>query len=328
MFKISIQFSCDWLKSFQPKTHKNTMTKLTFNDVATQLISQLETGKSKSTVDNYRTALRSFCHFAGTGVLIEQIDVPLMERYQQWLHEQHVTPNTVSCYMRSLRSLLYRLKPSLKQQSLFDTVYTGKAHTDKRSIPFADIVRIRGLSLSPASPLAFSRDLFLFSFYALGMPFVDIAFLLKSQIHNDHIIYYRHKTGQRICIKLETPIEQIIHRYIRKDSPYVFPILSAGTHADVFRDYENARSRYNRHLRKIGEMAGLAHRLTSYVARHSWASMAYHANIDLSVISKALGHTSPNTTLTYIREIDDERIDQANSLLLDKFSGKKLQVIK
>lgn len=320
MFKISIQFSCDWLKSFQPKTHKNTMTKLTFNDVATQLISQLETGKSKSTVDNYRTALRSFCHFAGTGVLIEQIDVPLMEHYQQWLHEQHVTPNTVSCYMRSLRSLLYRLKPSLKQQSLFDTVYTGKAHTDKRSIPFADIVRIRGLSLSPASPLAFSRDLFLFSFYALGMPFVDIAFLLKSQIHNDHIIYYRHKTGQRICIKLETPIEQIIHRYIRKDSPYVFPILSAGTHADVFRDYENARSRYNRHLRKIGEMAGLAHRLTSYVARHSWASMAYHANIDLSVISKALGHTSPNTTLTYIREIDDERIDQANHLLLNQIT--------
>lgn len=320
MFKISIQFSCDWLKSFQPKTHKNTMTKLTFNDVATQLISQLETGKSKSTVDNYRTALRSFCHFAGTGVLIEQIDVPLMEHYQQWLHEQHVTPNTVSCYMRSLRSLLYRLKPSLKQQSLFDTVYTGKAHTDKRSIPFADIVRIRGLSLSPASPLAFSRDLFLFSFYALGMPFVDIAFLLKSQIHNDHIIYYRHKTGQRICIKLETPIEQIIHRYIRKDSPYVFPILSAGTHADVFRDYENARSRYNRHLRKIGEMAGLAHRLTSYVARHSWASMAYHANIDLSVISKALGHTSPNTTLTYIREIDDQRIDQANHLLLNQIT--------
>jgi site-specific recombinase XerD len=320
MFKISIQFSCDLLKSFQPKTHKNTMTKLTFTDVATQLISQLETGKSKSTVDNYRTALRSFCHFAGTGVLIEQIDVPLMEHYQQWLHEQHVTPNTVSCYMRSLRSLLYRLKPSLKQQSLFDTVYTGKAHTDKRSIPFADIVRIRGLSLSPASPLAFSRDLFLFSFYALGMPFVDIAFLLKSQIHNDHIIYYRHKTGQRICIKLESPIEQIIHRYIRKDSPYVFPILSAGTHADVFKDYENARSRYNRHLRKIGEMAGLAHRLTSYVARHSWASMAYHANIDLSVISKALGHTSPNTTLTYIREIDDERIDQANHLLLNQIT--------
>ena len=152
------------------------------------------------------------------------------------------------------------------------------------------------------------------------MPFVDIAFLLKSQIHNDHIIYYRHKTGQRICIKLETPIEQIIHRYIRKDSPYVFPILSAGTHADVFRDYENARSRYNRHLRKIGEMAGLAHRLTSYVARHSWASMAYHANIDLSVISKALGHTSPNTTLTYIREIDDERIDQANHLLLNQIT--------
>lgn len=317
MFKISIQFSCDWLKSFQPKTHKSTMTKLTFNDVATQLISQLQTGKSKSTVDNYRTALRSFCHFSGGRVLMEQIDSPLMERYQQWLHEQHVTPNTISCYMRSLRSLLYRLKPSLKQQSLFDTVYTGKGHTDKRSIPFADIVRIRGLSLSPASPLAFSRDLFLFSFYALGMPFVDIAFLLKSQIHNDHIIYYRHKTGQRIRVKVEPPMQHIIDFYTMQNTPYVFPILYSRNKDQAMKEYETARSLYNRHLKKIGAMAGIQRTLTSYVARHSWASLAYHSNVDLSVISKALGHTSPNTTLTYIREIDDERIDQANHRLLE-----------
>lgn len=296
------------------------MTKLTFNDVATQLISQLQTGKSKSTIDNYRTALRSFCHFAGTGVLMEQIDSPLMERYQQWLHEQHVTPNTISCYMRSLRSLLYRLKPSLKQQSLFDTVYTGKAHTDKRSIPFADIVRIRGLSLSPASPLAFSRDLFLFSFYALGMPFVDIAFLQWKQIVNDHIVYYRHKTGQRIRLKIEQPMRETLLRYGQRESSFVFPILSGRPQEDMIHEYENARSRYNRHLRKIGELIGLTHHLTSYVARHTWASAAYHANIDLSVISKALGHTSPNTTLTYIREIDDERIDQANHLLLNQIT--------
>lgn len=320
MFKISIQFSCDWLKSFQPKTHKSTMTKLTFNDVATQLISQLETGKSKSTVDNYRTALRSFCHFAGTGVLMEQIDSPLMERYQQWLHEQHVTPNTISCYMRSLRSLLYRLKPSLKQQSLFDTIYTGKAPTEKRSVGIEEICKIKNLNLPKGESIAFSRDIFLFSFYALGMPFVDIAFLQWKQIVNDHIVYYRHKTGQRIRLKIEQPMRETLLRYGQRESSFVFPILSGRPQEDMIHEYENARSRYNRHLRKIGEMAGLAHRLTSYVARHTWASAAYHANIDLSVISKALGHTSPNTTLTYIREIDDERIDQANHLLLNQIT--------
>ena len=86
------------------------------------------------------------------------------------------------------------------------------------------------------------------------------------------------------------------------------------------KEYETARSLYNRHLKKIGTMAGIQRTLTSYVARHSWASLAYHSNVDLSVISKALGHTSPNTTLTYIREIDDERIDQANHRLLEEIT--------
>ena len=113
-------------------------------------------------------------------------------------------------------------------------------------------------------------------------------------------------------------MQQIIDRYSREDSIYVFPILTASDRDAREKEYESVRSRYNRHLRKLGEMMGLGRRLTSYVARHSWASIAYHANVDLSVISKALGHTSPNTTLTYIREIDDNRIDMANKELLDR----------
>ncbi len=84
-------------------------------------------------------------------------------------------------------------------------------------------------------------------------------------------------------------------------------------------DYESARSKYNRHLKEMGRMIGLRQSLTSYVARHSWASIAYHSNIDISVIAKALGHTSPHTTLTYISEIDDSRIDTANEHILGKF---------
>ncbi len=316
MFKISIQFNCDWLKKRKPNNQdENTMTGHLMS-LASKTIKELGGARSKSTVDNYLTAIRSFCRFAGKEVLLEQLDARLLERYQQWLIDRHVAHNTISCYMRSLRSLLHLMSKDGRYQSLFDTTFTGKTKTDKRSITLEEIIRIRDLTLPPDSSLAFYRDIFLFSFYALGMPFVDIAFLQKSQLGDGYIVYFRRKTSQRIRVKLEPPMQQIIDNYSQPGSPYVFPILSARGRDRLMTEYESALTQYNRVLKKIGSLAGLQHVLTSYVARHSWASIAYNSNIDLSVISKALGHTSPNTTLTYIREIDDNRIDQANYRLL------------
>ncbi len=74
-----------------------------------------------------------------------------------------------------------------------------------------------------------------------------------------------------------------------------------------------------RTLKQLGKMANTQRTLTSYVARHSWASTAYHSNVSLSVISKALGHTSANTTQNYLQSIDDQSIDDANHLLLKNF---------
>ena len=313
MFKFSIHLS---LRLFRSNKRSNNVVTHNFLEKATETILSLEGIRAKSTIDNYQTAMRSFCQYVGGNITLESIDARLIEGYQQWLQENQITQNTISCYMRSLRSLLNQVSPSLRRQPLFDHVFTGKKHTDKRSIPLTDIVRLQQLQLPRSSSLAFSRDIFLFSFYALGMPFVDIAFLQKRQVKDGYIVYHRHKTGQRIRVKIEQPMLQILHRYAHENSPYVFPILLDNQDTHIMKEYENARTRYNRHLRKIGSMAGIRRKLTSYVARHSWASTAYHSNVDLSVISKALGHTSPNTTLTYIREIDDNRIDTANYHLL------------
>lgn len=318
MFKLSIHLSLHLIRDNKQNNteSKNTVVAHDFQEETIATILSLEGVRSRSTIGNYQTAMRSFCQYVGSNFTLESIDASLIEGYQQWLQQNNVTQNTISCYMRSLRSLLHHVSPSLKKLSLFDHVFTGRQHTDKRSIPLADIIRLQQLQLPCQSAIAFSRDIFLFSFYALGMPFVDIAFLQKRQVKDGYIIYHRHKTGQRIRVKIEPPMQQIIQRYAHNNSPYVFPILPVHNHIRQATDYESARTRYNRHLKKLGTMAGIPHKLTSYVARHSWASIAYHSNVDLSVISKALGHTSPHTTLTYIREIDDNRIDTANHQLL------------
>ncbi|MBQ9230230.1 MAG: site-specific integrase [Prevotella sp.] len=320
MLKLSIQFSFRLFNSNKKFINKSKSHEVTpnpdFLSKANEVITSLEGCRAKSTIDNYKTVLRSFSKFVEGDVATDSIDVHLIEGYQQWLTSQGVSQNSISCYMRSLRSLLHLIVPDTKRMTMFDTVFTGKTYTEKRAISIEEIAMLRQLTFPDKSPLQFSRDIFLFSLYALGMPFVDIAFLQKRQIRDGYIIYHRHKTGQRVRVRIEEPMRQIISKYDSDDSPFVFPILKD---CSCMHDYESARSKYNRHLKVIGRMTGIRRPLTSYVARHSWASIAYHSNVDLAVISKALGHTSPQTTLTYIRQIDDFRIDQANEQMLKSF---------
>ena len=286
-------------------------------DVAGRTIAALTAARGKSTIDNYRTALRSLLCYAGSSLTVDRLDQTLIEGWQHWLTGRGVTLNTISCYMRSMRAVICHSEVGPACKSAFKSVFTGNTTTDKRSLPAADIQKLLLLPLDDHRELQLSRDIFLFSLYALGMPFVDVAFLRKSQIADGYITYHRHKTGQRIRVKVEPPMQRIINRYARSGSPFAFPLLRQGTMAE----YEAWRSRYNRQLRQLGRLAKLDKRLTSYVARHSWASMAYHSNVDLPVISKALGHTSSKTTQVYIREIDDCRIDTANRRLLRSFQA-------
>ena len=314
MIKLSLQFSISLFGKNWPLHRKTDNSD--FFAAARQTIDTLTATRAKSTVDNYRTALRSLTLFVGTSLPVGRLDCNLIEGYQHWLTDKGITQNTVSCYMRSLRSIIQKTWPETDIHQLFKGVFTGKEHTEKRAVPVDDINRLRLLKLPRRSPLAFARDLFQFSVYAQGMPFVDIAHLRKSQISDGYIVYHRHKTGQRICVKLESQMQQIINRYQVADSPYVFPILTSDDSRQTAQAYETARARYNRHLNVLSRLAHTQRKLTSYVARHSWASMAYHANVSLPVISKALGHTSPSTTQTYLQSIDDDSIASANNFLI------------
>ena len=79
----------------------------------------------------------------------------------------------------------------------------------------------------------------------------------------------------------------------------------------------------NRRLKDIGRMVGLPHPLTMHCARHSWASVAKHKRIPLSVISESMGHDSEGTTMIYLSSLDTAVIDEANKQVL-----KELCILK
>lgn len=293
--------------------------KQSFKEVAENTILQLEVSKSKSTIDNYRTALRQFLLYTGPGITVRSIDNVLVEGFQRRLHDRGICLNTISCYMRSLRSLLNIIDPKGNWQEVFKNVFTGNAKTTKRAISPEDICRLQQTDLKRHPRLRFFRDMFIFCFYALGMPFVDLAFLRRSQIKDGYIEYSRRKTGQPIRVKIEKPMQDIMNRYARKGSRYVFPILTQEDPRQAMREYETALRCYNYTLKRLEGIAHIPH-ITSYVARHSWASMANESGIGLPVISKALGHTNMQTTIIYLRDVQAHRVDDSNAAVIKQIN--------
>ena len=200
-------------------------------------------------------------------------------------------------------------------RSPFKHVYTGIGKTVKRAVPVQVVRRIKSLDLSFDHALQLSRDLFMFSFYTRGMPFVDMANLKKTDLSNGVLAYRRKKTGQRLYVKWEKPMQDIADRYQDALSPYLLPIIATPGKGER-RQYLNAIHLVNRQLKTLSRKLGLSSPLTMYVARHSWASIARSKHIPLSVISEGMGHHSERTTQIYLASLGNVVIDRANSRIL------------
>ena len=305
-------------------------SKVSFLLSAEQQAKHCEEANRFSTAKNYRTAIRSLYRFFQRQQLVTRsttqelmatdITPGLMADYAQWLRQLGISMNTVSCYLRSLRAIYNKVvrRYDLEDLDPFKDLFTGHAKTVKRSASDEDIKRLQAMILPRHSVLQLSRDIFFFSLYAQGMPFVDVAFLRNEQIRDGLIVYERHKTGQQIVVKIEGCIQEIINRYSRTESDFVFPIITTHYPAQAYKQYQSKLRTYNRHLHQLEKIAGLKGSLTSYVVRHTWASLAYDTDIDLAVIASALGHTNTNTTRIYIRDINNRRLAEANHKVLNR----------
>lgn len=271
------------------------------------------------TAHNYQAALGSIRRFRNNqDIAFEQINCVLIKDYQSYLKSAGLSPNSISFYMRILRAAYNRLaEQGLVQDSKpFRTAFTGMEKTRKRAIGLEDIRKIKELDLSAKPALEFARDIFMFLFYCRGMSFVDAAFLKKSDVHNGVINYRRHKTSRLLHIRIVGQIQDIVNRHADAESPYLLPVITRPD-TDERKQYESALRRINNALKEIAGMAKLPVALTTYVSRHSWATVAKAKNIPVNVISDALGHDSPATTQIYLASIDASTIDSANELIIN-----------
>ncbi len=299
--------------------------KSTFIHFFEEQIAQCKANQSWGTARNYDRTLNSFRNFLnGKDLSFKKITEELIFSYEQWLVDKGVTRNSSSFYIRNLRAVYNKaVKCNLAvQQFPFDRVYTGIDRTRKRAVDEEVILRLLQLDLTHFKPLSLARDLFVFSYCARGMAFVDLSFLKKTDVVNGCLSYVRRKTGQRLTVRLEPCMERIIRTYEgeTRDSLYVFPILTSSQQETAYRQYQIALNYHNRKLKKLGEVIGEELSLSSYTARHTWATAARNHQVPLSVISEGMGHTSEKTTQIYLASLEKSVIDEANRKILGELN--------
>ena len=281
-------------------------------------ISNLKQNGQIRTASNYRNAMHMFMTFCGNdNIPVSRITSCFIKQFESFLIAKGNSLNTISFYMRILRATYnYAVEQDWieKHQSPFKNVYTGCERTVKRSVN-VDVIRLlRRLDLTGFPNLEFARDMFLFSFYMLGMAFVDVAHLERKNLREEVLEYRRRKTKQTLQIFLPDCAKRIIEKYSKQnpEGTFLFPILDK----KYEKSYPNALRKYNRNLKKLALMIGTKDMLTSYVARHTWATLAKKQGVPTYVISEALGHTSEKTTRIYLDSIDNNLIYSANKKVI------------
>lgn len=296
---------------------------MTIYDYVRQKTKETKQSGRYGTAGLYSSAYNSFLRFLDDESLtFSGLTANLIKNYEADLLQNGYSHNTISAYMRMLRSLFNKayeqgVPEAIPVDDFFQVVFTGYEPTRKRAVSPALIRRLARLDLQDKPHLCFSRDLFLLSFYLCGIPFVDLANLRKSDIRRNTIYYYRQKTHQQLSVFIEPYAAEIISRYSDPDpgTPFLLPILKSSGEAG-YRQYKSALRLYNQHLHQLSGMLGLKTPLTSYVARHTWATTAKKEGVSLSLISEGLGHSSEKVTHVYLDSFSDNEMSKANKKVI------------
>jgi len=254
----------------------------------------------------------SYCTF-------ESMDKSWLENFETWMAKT-MKVNAYAIHLRNIRSVFnYAIDEEYTTLYPFRRFSIKKEETRKRSLTAEQLRLLRDY---PCEEYQIRyRDMFMLMFYLIGVNAADLFNAKHSALVNGRFEYKRAKTGKLYSIKVEPEAQAIIEKYKGKD--YLLNIM------DEYGNYKDFLHRMGIGLKQIGEterkgLGGKKSRnplfpdLSSYWARHTWATVAAELDVPKEVIAHALGHSWANSTTTdiYIR-FDMKKVDEANRKVID-----------
>ncbi|WP_165023621.1 site-specific integrase [Dysgonomonas sp. ZJ279] len=314
------RFSFDALNMYLGKCTGDTLN-MAFKAKIDTLIESGSIGNS----DVYTSAFRYLEKYAGSKVTFDSVTIDWLKRYEKAMLEDGKSYTTISIYIRCIRALFNDAKTIgvIKEvQYPFGRgkyeIPSGKGR--KLALSLQQIKQIITFTDGFEATERY-RDLWFFSYLCNGINVNDMLKLKYSNIDGDEIHFYRAKTlhtskeKKEIEALLTPEMKQIIEKWGNSDkSPnnYIFPFLTGDeTPLQQKRTIQDVTHRINKRLKKIGEAIGISG-LSTYSARHSFASVLKRSGANIAYISESLGHSDLKTTETYLASFEkEERIKNA-----------------
>ena len=312
------------------------MNKNGFSRCGENYINRLRKEGRYSTAHVYKNALYSFSKFCGTlNMSFRQVTKERLRRYGQYLYECGLKPNTISTYMRMLRSIYNRgveagSAPYVSR--LFHDVYAGVDVRQKKALPAGELHRL--LYEDPKSErLRRTQTIAALMFQFCGMSFADLAHLEKSALDQSVLRYNRIKTKTPMSVEVLDTARGMINQLRSNQEPipdcpdYLFDILCGNKKRKderAYREYQSALRRFNNCLKDLARALRLNSPVSSYTLRHSWATTAKYRGVPIEMISESLGHKSIKTTQIYLKGFELRERTEVNKVNLSYIRNYRL----
>ncbi|WP_461075018.1 phage integrase SAM-like domain-containing protein [Spirosoma flavus] len=330
---LSLPFTIDMIidavteASKKPKKERGGVMLL---DHLQNVVEQLQQAKQVGNSNVYRDTRRVLSKFLhDKDCPLSSVNVSFLNRFETHLRSEGCSETTMSVYFRTLRAAINRaigekllpadLYPFSRNVAERDKFSLAKfdLSTRKRAITKDEIRSIEDVEVSTPR-LLLAKHLFLYSYFGGGINYVDMAQLRWRNVQGGRLQYVRQKTGGLFNLKLSNKALAILNYYrpftfIGPDS-YVFGILNPEKHqspVQIANRLHKIKGQVNQDLKAIGQLAGIETPLTTYVARHSFATALKHSGVSTAIISESMGHKTEAITQTYLASFENELIDEA-----------------
>ena len=194
--------------------------------------------------------------------------------------------------------------------------------TPKRALSKADVMKIVDADCTAESDSCrLAQSVFTFSYLCGGISFVAEANRTPDIIWDEQKTYIRQQTLGTIHVPLSERAMRIVDRYAEacERSGYLFPILDSRRHTTPMQKRNRVHKvchQVNTELRQLARRLNISGEVTTYVARHSFATVLKKSGVNIGIISEALGHHSLKTTQIYLGAFENSQIDAAMQNLL------------
>jgi len=294
---------------------------------------ELEKSNRVGYASTYRSTVLALKRFTKRDALqFAELTPSKLEAFDKHLRDNGCSGGGISVYMRTLRTAV---RAAIKNKEMHKDLYPFETGTNlgyslkglaagnaPRALAAIDMEKLKRFPFEDAPHLADSVRYFLFSYYARGMNFTDMARLKHENIQAGRITYVREKTkhkndNKKLDMVITPELATLLKAFDGEGTTHLFPILNERhvTEKQRWTRIKKCLKKTNADLKKAAELIGIETTLTTYVARHTYATTLKRNGVDISKISESLGHETVLTTARYLEGFPSEVLDEANAVL-------------